>query len=378
MSTPLSDEGAFELLHDMVATPSFSGSEAGFSERFALRLTGLGLAAGIDDAGNLSVQLPARPGAPTLALVGHIDTVSGAPPVHFDGTSLWGRGAVDAKGPFAAFIAAATRFRASPLAEELAITIIGCVEEEAPSSRGARHLIETGMPAPDFLIVGEPSGADGITLGYKGFVAARIRLEAGCVHGAHEAASIAERGAALWGEIDARARSFGSSADDRPTPMFDALLPRLRAITTENHGATESVELDIALRLPPGFTPSDALDWLDEQAHAAAGEDRCSVLPLAPGVPPFSGPRTTPLTRALARSILGTGHRPVYKQKSGTADLNLLAPHWGCPAVAYGPGDAALDHRPDERIERAEFLCGIQVLEATFQELAQATAPLSR
>jgi len=368
MITPLTDDSAFALLHDMVASPSYSGAEAAFSKRFAFQFAQLGLAAGVDEAGNLTVQIPASPGAPTLALVGHIDTVAGAPPVHFDGTSLWGRGAVDAKAPFAAFIAAATRFAASANAGSLGITIVGCVEEEAPSSRGARHLIETNVPAPDFLIVGEPSGADGITLGYKGFVAAKLRLEDGCVHGAHATASIAERGALLWNTIEAR-------ADRGPAPMFKTLFPRLRSIHTENHGTTESVELDVALRLPPGFTPDAAIVWLTEIVQAATGAGTCRVVRLAEGVPPYSGPRATPLTRALSRGILASGHRPIYKHKSGTADLNLLAPFWGCPAVAYGPGDAALDHRPDERIERAEFLRGIRVLEATFTHLAHATVP---
>ncbi len=43
--------------------------------------------------------------------------------------------------------------------------MIGAVQEEGPSI-GARHLA-TG-PAPDFLIIAEPSGWDSIVMGYKG------------------------------------------------------------------------------------------------------------------------------------------------------------------------------------------------------------------
>ena len=42
--------------------------------------------------------------------------------------------------------------------------------------------------------------------------------------------------------------------------------------------------------------------------------------------------------------------------KTGTADLNIVAPAWGCPALAYGPGDASLDHTPNEHIHLSEFL----------------------
>jgi hypothetical protein len=51
-----------------------------------------------------------------------------------------------------------------------------------------------------------------------------------------------------------------------------------------------------------------------------------------------------------------------------------VAPAWGCPALAYGPGDAALDHTPDEHIVLAEYLRGIAVLEQTLQTCAQDAA----
>ena len=38
--------------------------------------------------------------------------------------------------------------------------------------------------------------------------------------------------------------------------------------------------------------------------------------------------------------------------------------------VAYGPGDAALDHTPDERIQLAEFRQAIDVLESVAGRLA--------
>jgi LysW-gamma-L-lysine carboxypeptidase len=42
--------------------------------------------------------------------------------------------------------------------------------------------------------------------------------------------------------------------------------------------------------------------------------------------------------------------------------MNIVGPAWGCPIVAYGPGDSALDHTPDEHLDLAEYERAIDVL----------------
>ena len=49
-----------------------------------------------------------------MVLLGHIDTVPGEIAVHRDGDALYGRGAVDAKGPLACFTAAAPAWAPGP------------------------------------------------------------------------------------------------------------------------------------------------------------------------------------------------------------------------------------------------------------------------
>ena len=55
--------------------------------------------------------------------------------------------------------------------------------------------------------------------------------------------------------------------------------------------------------------------------------------------------------------------------KTGTADLNVVGPVWGCPVVAYGPGDAALDHTPHERLSLEEYRRAVDVLGAVLAEV---------
>ncbi|HZD57515.1 MAG TPA: M20/M25/M40 family metallo-hydrolase, partial [Anaerolineales bacterium] len=76
----------------------------------------------------------------------------------------------------------------------------------------------------------------------------------------------------------------------------------------------------------------------------------------------YQGEKNTPLVRAFLAAIRERGGRPRFLLKSGTADLNIVAPAWGCPAVAYGPGDSSLDHTPEEHISLSEYGRAVEVL----------------
>ena len=64
----------------------------------------------------------------------------------------------------------------------------------------------------------------------------------------------------------------------------------------------------------------------------------------------------------MLRAIRTHGGRPKFKLKTGTADMNIVGPAWGCPIVAYGPGDSSLDHTPEEHVDIGEYLRAIEVL----------------
>src|SRR5438094_8360375 len=97
-----------ELLHSLVRVPSVTGDTDAAVAAFVQACAARGMEAFRDEAGN-AVATAGR-GPREILLVGHVDTVAPPLPVRVEGGTLWGRGAVDAKGPLAAFACAASRF----------------------------------------------------------------------------------------------------------------------------------------------------------------------------------------------------------------------------------------------------------------------------
>jgi LysW-gamma-L-lysine carboxypeptidase len=300
-----------------------------------------------DEVGNIVGTLGDAEAERAIVLLGHLDTVPGLVPVRREGGQLYGRGAVDAKGPLAAFVLAAARV--APQLDGVKLVVVGAVEEEA-HSRGARHLTRTMQP-PDCVIIGEPGGWEGITLGYKGVLSVDYQLARPARHSASGQPTPAEEAVTFWNRLAAHAAALNGGRAWR----FDTLDPALQAIGTFGDGLEEGVEMSIGLRLPPG---------LDVAALQREMQTWCNgkQLTFPYSEPPFQAEKNTPLVRALLRAIRAQGGRPRFKLKTGTSDMNVVGPVWGCPIVAYGPGDAALDHTPDEHIEIEEFRRGVDVL----------------
>jgi LysW-gamma-L-lysine carboxypeptidase len=338
------------LLERMVSIESVSGEEQQVGAFLADAMSDLGFDGHVDAAGN-AVGVRSGPDEPgveprELVLLGHMDTVPGRIPVRIEDGKLHGRGSVDAKGPLATFIVAAARARLAP---GVRLVVVGAVEEESSTSKGARFVAE--RPAPEACIIGEPSGVDAITLGYKGRLLIRYRATAPCGHGAGPLPAVGEAAAAFWLGV----QEWCARESEGRERLFDQVLPTLRSFNTESDGLFESATVEVGLRLPEEF------DRAAFEAHARelAGEAELETLGHEVA---WRSQRTSTLARAFNKALRARGHRPRMLHKTGTADLNVLGPVWGCPILAYGPGDSLLDHTPTEHIVLEEYLEAIEVL----------------
>ena len=185
------------FLEELVSIPSFSGEEADVARYLIEKMAHFGFRARQDEVGNAIGELGDSSAERTIVLLGHMDTVPGVVPVKRSRGRLYGRGTVDAKGPLAAFVLAATRI--APLLERTRVVVIGVVEEEA-HGRGARHLARTMTP-PDCVIIGEPSEWQCVTLGYKGMLNFDYRLTQPGAHSAGEKPGPAEKAVTFWNRL---------------------------------------------------------------------------------------------------------------------------------------------------------------------------------
>jgi [amino group carrier protein]-lysine/ornithine hydrolase len=362
---PKTEEGGkFKTLIELVEWYSPSGKEAAAVEYLVERMQSLGFERSyVDDVGNAIGIM--GDGPRQIVLLGHIDTVPGEIPVRIsqlpegEGPGvrvLHGRGSVDAKGPLATFVDAAANTGA---VAGWQFVVIGAINEER-NSVGARHIVNHYRP--NFAIIGEPSRWDRVTLGYKGSAWAEVNVQRSMEHTAGQGESAPEAAAEIWQRIRAWAEEFNQQHER----TFDKVLPTLRGFSSGTDDFQAWATLQIGVRLPEELNPAQWYQKLQELASAPGADIQTSGFP----IPAYRAERNSALVRAFLGGIRAEGGKPGFVVKTGTADLNIVAPVWGCPAVAYGPGDSSLDHTPTEHISLAEYRQAVAVLSSVLKKLS--------
>jgi LysW-gamma-L-lysine carboxypeptidase len=350
---------ATALLRGMIEIPSPSGDEQHLAAWLAGEMERLGFESQVDGAGN-AVGRRGRRGAPLILLLGHLDTVPDQIPVRQEGSLLYGRGAVDAKGPLATMICAVAQL--DPVDAEL--VVVGAVEEETPSSRGAHYLLDRYDPAA--VLIGEPSGWSNVVLGYKGRINLHYEARRPPTHSAGPGEKATEVAVAFWNDLVRHFAAFegGNGLFHRPTATLQSF-----------DGDMEVARLHVSCRTPPGFDFAAC----DRFLETILGDARLDIDERTPAV---LVDRNEPTIRMLTQSIRAHGGRPKFKLKTGTSDMNTVSKKWRVPLAAYGPGDSSLDHTAEEHVDLDEYLRAIEVLRdalpllsAELRELAARQAP---
>ena len=341
-----------ELVVKLVRIPSVTDNESPCARQLARFFKRHDREAWIDDVGN--VRAPADDG---VLLTSHIDTVPGDIPVHVEKNEdgqrvLWGRGSVDAKGSLAAMAVAAVHTGAS---------FIGVVGEEV-DSRGSRFVIGDRESEPEYLINGEPSGWNGITLGYRGLLGGTYVITSESGHSSRPDKNAIQNAMDWWARVEAEFEH------DEWVPVFERVT--CKPIEFEGgvseDGLSVEATMDVQLRVPPGYT-------VDEVREIANGHLEVGTVNWHDRVKPIMESPRTPVARAFRAAIRQHGGDPRMLRKTGTSDQNVFADHWDVQTVSYGPGDSDLDHAPDEHLVLDEYDRAVAVLETVTERLLEET-----
>jgi putative selenium metabolism hydrolase len=363
----------------LVRTPSPSGAEGAVAALVEEELLRLGYAVEVDPLGNVIGTLDAGPG-PCVLFDAHMDTVGVTDPAAWsfdpggelrDGR-LYGRGAMDMKGPLAAVVhgAAAAELTggrvvvSASIAEEMieGFATVAVAERVRPDvaviCEATQRRVAVGQRGRAELIVevqGRPTHSSRPDLGVNAVEAMADVLRAAR---AIELPTHPALGPAILVPTDIASRPFPalSVVPDRCTVTFDRrtlpgereedVVGQLRAAAeaaVAPHGATVSVTI--------------GLDRFDSYSGAPVE---------APNFAPawYVGPDEPPASTALAALGAEPTHWSFCTNGSGTAAL-------GIATIGCGPGDETLAHRVDEHLELAE-------LEAGARDYAKLAAALTR
>lgn len=391
---------ALALLSRAIGTPSVTGDEAAFAAMLKDELVSLG-AEGVvcrdfaPGRPNVWGVRKGRPGADTLLMVGHTDTVHVRGwKEHWAGTeredpfggalidgAVWGRGSSDLKaGLCASLEAVRTLDRAGfPLDQTLLFAFVGDEESgEAGTgvSAGARafaDVLRSGeAPKPDMAIYVEPTMLD-VYVAHMGFFICDIKVIGKSAYfGVPELGVDALKAAhavlgALWRYSDEL-----SAGRKHPLVGSGFILP-----TGIEGGGSIAVPGECAIsliaKIPPGTELDQIRDGLESVARAAISDHRIRLEFSYPasrdhllGGAPFEA---APDEARLAR--LTTAVRAVRPDRGKIE----AAPYWselpifaslGIPGVYFAPGDIRVCHTPEENVMLQDYYDGILALALFF------------
>lgn len=351
----------------MVETYSPSGKEDDIARLISLEMEKLGFEVERDAVGNVIGRI--GKGNPRVLLCGHMDTVPIELPVKVEEGNLYGRGAVDAKGPLATMIIAASQLAKEGY--EGSLIVVGTVDEEG-KGLGVKQLVKDGMDV-DYAIFGEPTDVATITIGYKGSLLLKITCETETGHSSAPwmFENSVEKAIEVWALI-----KKNILPKERPESQFHSITSCIRRIEGGGIGSIvpPRCEIQIEIRIPPSLTVTQ----LRNKVFGLVDDYRAQNPEVKVGVEvedhsePYVADRRSLLVRALSQAIWKVrGAQVKLINKTGTGDMNIFGPSTRKPVVTYGPGDPHLDHTPYEHINLRDYLESIRVLKEAIKRLRE-------
>lgn len=360
----------------LIRTPSLPGAEGKIAGIIQTEMENLGYdEVWRDDAGNVVGRLRGKSG-PSLMFNCHMDHVDPGDPARwsvppYSGTiaddAIWGRGAVDIKGPLAAQVYGVSLLRAAGIEPAGDVFVTAVILEEV-GGIGTQALLKTIQP--DFAVVGEPTSLR-IARGHRGRVELIARVQGRSAH-----ASTPHRGvnphyalARFLLKLESldmlESADFGASTV-APT-LYDTdqfssnVIPGEAWVYLDWRNVPEESPEEVQIRLQAILSEclsdgSEGFVVVPQQTFDTYTDYTLTAPAIFPsfGLPadhPLITTAKTTLDEALEQDT------PVTIWHFATDGGHLMAA--GIPTIGFAPGDETLAHTSDECIGIDELMAGV-------------------
>ncbi|MGN6871151.1 MAG: M20/M25/M40 family metallo-hydrolase [Solirubrobacteraceae bacterium] len=348
----------------LVRTASPSGAEGAVAELVRAELDRFGYAVEVDALGNVIGTLDAGAG-PCVLFDAHMDTVGVSDPSawSFDpegevaGGRLYGRGAMDMKGPLAALIHGVA---AAGISRGRVVVSASIAEEMIEGFATVEVARRVG---PDVAVICEATALR-VAVGQRGRAELVVSIHGQPTHssrpelGVNALAAMADvLRAARDIELPSHAELVGAILV--PTEIVTRPYPALSVVP-------DFCEVIFDRRTLPEEGEADVLAQLRTVAEAAVAPHGATVQ-VAIGVDRFDSYSGAPVE---APNFAAAWFTPPDLAEAAIDALNTERTHWlfctngsgtaalGIPTVGFGPGDPGVAHRVDEYIELDELHAG--------------------
>lgn len=375
-------EACVEFLQQLIRIESMPGEEGALAMRVSEEMKRLAYDdVSIDEAGNVIGVVRGTGGAPPMMYNTHLDHVDAGDPADWpqppfggvvrDGV-VWGRGAVDIKGPLAAQVYGVGGIVAGGERPPGDVWVTAVVQEEI-GGLGARFLC--AADTPDLIIIGEPSRNE-LRRGHRGRVELQVRVRGRMAHASMT--GIGRNPLTVIGRFLTALES--APQPDDPDLGRATIAPTLiRTDQTSANVIPGELFLTLDCRTVPGQSAGtlrgDLLPLLENSAIEGSSVDLFAAewkqrsytgyeMTFAADNPAYALAADDPAIRSAA-NVLGDalGAEPAIDVWQFATDGGHFAVA-GRTVVGFGPGDDRLAHTVSEKIEIDALEVGMRGNEA--------------
>lgn len=369
----IDDDALDDLLRRLIATPSLSTEEGDCAALIAEELRQLGMDVDVDGMGNVVGQLKLGPG-PTVMIDCHLDTVpvvdatewTKAPYGETVDGRVYGRGAVDMKGPMAAVIHAIKAIRGKGRGT---LVFAGTVAEELVEGPAAVEV--ANVVSPDFVIICEPSQRR-IARGQRGRAELVIDIRGLSSHSAYPGEGI--NAAEVMADVITELRQLTPPEDatlgegilvlidvkSEPYPSLSTVPERCRATFDRRTlvGEQEAEVLGpiqaIVTRVAAAWGATGTVEVAKHQHTTYTGQ----LVETTKFAPAWLFSHDDAVVARAVEGLTGAGLDAVVTHYRFCTNGSGTAGRLGIPTIGYGPGNEDQAHKVDEYIDLSDLHLG--------------------